>query len=240
MRTYNLSPKELRALDELLTDSLAKGYVRESSSPAGAPIIFAPKKNDTLRLCVDYRGLNAITVKDQYPIPLISELLDRLNGAKVFSKMDLKDAYYRIRIKEGNERKTAFRTRYGHFEFLVLPMGLTNSPATFQSYINNALHGYIDDFCVVYLDDILIFSRSKEEHQQHIDLIMERLRKAELYANPKKCSFFQEEIEFSAILLIRKTLHGHFGIFRCLLDSATSIGGSFTDSRGSQSLFRTC
>ena len=106
-----------------------------------------------LRLVVDYRGLNAVTVKNRYPLPLISELLDRLNGAKVFSKIDLKDGYYCIRVREGDEWKTAFRTRYGHYEFLVLPMGLTNSPATFQRYINNALRGYTDSFCIAYLDD---------------------------------------------------------------------------------------
>jgi hypothetical protein len=165
-------------------------------SPAGAPVIFAPKKDGTLRLCVDYRGLNALTIKTRYPIPLISELLDRLHGAKVFSKLDLLDAYYRIRIKEGDEWKTAFRTRYGHYEFLVMPMGLTNAPATFQSYINNALQGYVDDFCVVYLDDILIYSQNEEERIQHLEKVMERLRQSELYANPKKCSFFQDEIEF--------------------------------------------
>jgi hypothetical protein len=179
MRTYNLSPRELKALDEFVTDSLAKGYIRESTSPAGAPELFAPKKDRTLRLYVDYRGLNAVTIKNRYPLSLISELLDRLNGAKVFSKIDLKDAYYRIRIKKGDEWKTAFRTRYGHFEFLVMPIGLTNAPATFQSYINQALRGYVDDFCVVYLDDILVFSRTEEEHYQHLDLIMDCLPSGE-------------------------------------------------------------
>jgi hypothetical protein len=158
-------------------------------SPAGAPVIFAPKKDGTLQFCVDYRGLNTITVKNRYPIPLISELLDRLHGVKVFGKLDLLDAYYRIRIKEGDEWKTAFRTRYGHCEFLVMPMGLTNAPATFQSCVNNALQGYVDDFCAVYLDDILIYSRNEEQYIQHLEKVMERLRRSELYANPKKCSF---------------------------------------------------
>jgi reverse transcriptase-like protein len=196
MRTYNLSPKELEALEEFLTQALAKGRIRESTSPAGAPILFSPKKDGGLRLVVDYRGLNAVTVKNRYPLPLISELLDRLNGAKVFSKIDLKDGYYRIRVREGDEWKTAFRTRYGHYEFLVLPMGLTNSPATFQSYINNALRGYTDSFCIAYLDDILIFSQTEEEHREHLELVMERLRQSELYAKATKCSFFQTEIEF--------------------------------------------
>jgi hypothetical protein len=164
-KIYYLLPAEQAALDEYITDALEKGIIRESISPAGVPVLFAPKKDGTLRLCVDYRGLNSITVKNRYPLPLINELLDRLNGATVFSKIDLKVAYYRIRIKEGDEWKTAFRTRYGHFEYLVLPFGLTNAPATFQSYISHALRGYTDVFYVVYMDDILIFSKNPEEYQ---------------------------------------------------------------------------
>src|SRR5215471_11655333 len=141
MRMYNLSPAELKVLGEYINKALAKGWIRESKSPAGAPVLFAPKKNGELRLCVDYRGLNAMTIKNRYPLPLINELLDRLNGSYVFSKIDLKNAYHRIRIREGDEWKTAFRTRYGHYEYLVVPFGLTNAPATFQAYINRTLHG---------------------------------------------------------------------------------------------------
>ena len=180
MRTYNMSPAELKVLDDYINEALAKGWIRESKSSAGAPIVFSPKKNGELRVCVNYRGLNAITFKNRYPLPLISELLDRLNGSVVFSKIDLKNAYYRIRIREGDEWKTAFRTRYGHFEYLVVPFRLTNAPTTFQAYINRALRGLVNDFCVVYLDDILVFSKSIEEHQQHLELIIERLRQAEL------------------------------------------------------------
>jgi transposase InsO family protein len=201
MRTYNMSPAELKALDKYINDALAKGWIRESQSPAGAPILFVPKKSGELRLCVDYRGLNAITVKNRYPLPLASELLDRLGGSVVFSKIDLRNAYHRIRIREGDEWKTAFRTRYGHFEYLVLPFGLTNAPATFQAYINRALRGLVDDFCIVYLDDILIFSKSEEEHYQHLELVIERLRRAELYANPKKCEFFKAELEYLGFLV---------------------------------------
>ena len=128
---YPLSPRELAALQSFLEENLAKGFIRESKSPAGAPILFAPKKDGSLRLCVDYRGLNAITVKNRYPLPLITEIMDRVQGAQYFSKIDLKDAYYRLRIKPGDEWKTAFRTCYGHYEFLVVPIGLTNAPATF-------------------------------------------------------------------------------------------------------------
>ena len=198
---YPLAPAELKVLREYLEASLAKGFIRESTSPAGSPILFVPKKDGTLRLCVDYRGLNDITIKNRYPLPLINEIMDRVNSAKVFSKIDLKDAYYRIRIREGDEWKTAFRTRYGHFEYLVIPFGLTNAPATFQAYINRALRGLVDDFCIVYLDDILIFSQSKEEHQRHLQLVCERLRQAELYAKPSKCAFYKESIEFLGFVI---------------------------------------
>src|SRR5947207_4023086 len=201
MRTYNMSPAELRALHEYLKEALVKGWIRESQSPAGAPILFGPKESCELRLCVDYRGLNAITIKNRYPLPLISELLDRLNGSVIFSQSDLRNAYHRIRIREGDEWKTAFRTRYGHFEYLIVPFGLTNAPTTFQAYINNALRGLVNDFCVVYLYDILIFSKSNEEHYEHLELVIECLRQAELYANPKKCDFLKPKIDFLGFII---------------------------------------
>ncbi|KAL1990879.1 hypothetical protein VTN49DRAFT_5882 [Thermomyces lanuginosus] len=162
---HRQSLKEQEVLREYLQTALKKGYIRESKSPAGAPVLFVAKKDGTLRLCVDYRGLNAITVKNRYPLPLISETLDRLAGAKIFTQLDLRDAYHRIRIRQGNEWKTAFRTRYGHYEYLVMPFGLVNAPATFQSYINRALAGLLDTCCVAYLDDIVIYSNSVEEHK---------------------------------------------------------------------------
>ena len=198
---YNLSNNELEVLRTYLDDALGKGWIRHSVSPAGAPILFVPKKDGGLRLCVDYRALNKVTVKNRHPLPLISETLDRLYGAKVFSKLDLKDAYHRIRICEGDEWKTAFRTRYGHFEYLVMPFGLTNAPATFQAYINKALSGLLDEFCVVYLDDILIFSESEEQHMRHLRAVLERLRRFALYANPKKCQFFTEQVEFLGFIV---------------------------------------
>ena len=193
---YNLSNTELAALREYLDAALAKGWIRHSTSPAGAPILFVPKKDGGLRLCVDYRGLNKVTIKNRHPLPLISETLDRLYGAKCFTKLDLKDAYHRLRIKKGDEWKTAFRTRYGHFEYLVMPFGLTNAPATFQAYINKSLAGLLDHFCVVYLDDILIYSNSREEHFEHVCQVLKRLRQYQLYANPKKCEFFTTKVEF--------------------------------------------
>ena len=193
---YNLSNKELEVLREYLATALKNGWIQRSESEAGAPILFVPKKDGTLRLCVDYRGLNAITVKNRCPLPLIGETLDRLARARFFTKLDLKDAYYRIAIRRGDEWKTAFRTRYGHFEYLVMPFGLTNAPATFQAYINRALAGLVDETCVVYLDDILIYSETYKEHVRAVCAVLERLRKFALYANPKKCSFFQDRVDF--------------------------------------------
>jgi hypothetical protein len=128
---YNLSRRELDILQEYLNTAQEKGWIRPSKSPAGAPILFVPKSDGTMRLCVDYQGLNKVTVKNWYPIPLVSEMLDRLSKAAIFSKLDLRDAYYRLQIKEGDKWKTAFKTRYGHFKYLVMPFGLANAPATF-------------------------------------------------------------------------------------------------------------
>ena len=172
---YPLSPAELEVLRGYIQENLAKGFIRPSKSPAAAPILFVQKKDGTLRLCVDYRGLNAVTVKNRYPLPLTNEIMDRVNGGQWFSKIDLKDAYHRIRIYPGDEWKTAFRTRYGHFEYVVMPFGLTNAPAAFQAFINHTLKGFVDDFCIVYLDDILIFSKTEDEHTSHICQILDRL-----------------------------------------------------------------
>lgn len=201
---YNLSTRELETLRRYLDDALAKGWIRHSTSPAGAPVLFVPKKDGTLRLCVDYRALNKITISNRHALPLISETLDRLAGAKVFTKLDLKDAYHRIRIRRGDEWKTAFRTRYGHFEYTVMPFGLSNAPATFQAYINRAMAGIIDVFCVVYLDDILIYSQDLEEHWKQVRQVLWRLRKYSLYINRKKCEFATRKVEFLGFIISEK------------------------------------
>lgn len=198
---YPLAEPELKALREYLDTSLEKGWIRRSTSPAGAPILFVPKKDGGLRLCVDYRGLNRITIKNRTPLPLISETLDRLRRSKIFTKLDLKDAYHRIRIKKGDEWKTAFRTRYGHFEYQVMPFGLSNAPATFQAYINQALIGLVDVICVIYLDDILIFSENTGEHKDAVRQVLDRLRTHRLYANLKKCAFSTSEVEFLGFIV---------------------------------------
>ena len=193
---YALSEKELEVLREYLDASQAKGWIRRSTSPAGAPIMFVPKKGGGLRLCVDYRGLNRITIKNRTPLPLISETLDRLRRARRFTKLDLKDAYHRLRIREGDEWKTAFRTRYGHFEYCVMPFGLSNAPATFQAYINHALVGLVDVTCVVYLDDILVYSENPDEHTAAVRQVLERLQQHQLFVNLEKCEFDTDTVEF--------------------------------------------
>ena len=198
---YGLTEVEREVLKTYIKDALAKGWIRPSTSPAGAPILFVPKKDGTLRLCVDYRGLNAITIKNRYPLPLISETLDRLAGAKYYTKLDLRNAYHRIRIKEGDEWKTAFRTRYGHFEYLVMPFGLANAPATFQAYINRAMSDLLDTCVVVYLDDIVIYSDTWEEHEKQVRKVMERLRTFGLYAKLSKCTFSTDTIEYLGFMV---------------------------------------
>src|SRR5437588_12492528 len=143
---------------------IREGKIQSSKSPAGAPILFVPKKNGKLRMCIDYRGLNNVTIKNRYPLPLMETLREQVSKAKVFSKLDLRDGYYLIRIKEGDEWKTTFRMRYGHFEYKVMPFGLCNAPATFQNMIHEVLREFLDQGVVVYLDDILVYSETEEEH----------------------------------------------------------------------------
>lgn len=193
---YPLSAKELRVLREYIDSSIQKGWIQASESPAGAPILFTPKKDGNLRLCVDYRGLNKVTRKNRYPLPLIPEIIDRLAGAKVYTKLDLRDAYHRIRIEEGDRWKTAFRTRYGHYEYLVMPFGLTNAPASFQAYINEALKGLLDITCVAFMDDILIFSQSREEHEEHVRQVLARLKEYSLFVKLSKCQFSTDQVDF--------------------------------------------
>lgn len=193
---YTLSQKELEALKEYIAENLAKGFIRKSQSPAGAPVLFTPKKDNKLRLCVDYRGLNKITIKNRCPLPLITETLDQLREASTFTKLDLKGAYNLVRIAEGDEWKTAFRTRYGHFEYLVMPFGLTNAPATFQAFLNDVLREHLDNFVVIYLDDILIYSRDARDHVQHVRMVLSKLQAADLQVNLDKCVFHASEVEF--------------------------------------------
>ena len=193
---YRLSNAEMEELRNQVETLLEQGWIRPSSSPYGAPVIFVPKKNGQWRMCIDYRALNKITVKNRYPLPRIEELLDRLHGARYFSKIDLHSGYHQIRVREADIAKTAFVTRYGSFEYLVMPFGLCNAPATFQRIMNTILRDGLDKFVLVFLDDILIFSRTKEEHERHIRTILERLRTEKFFGRLKKCDFFKTEVEY--------------------------------------------
>ena len=165
---YPLLGMDLGILQEFLDDMLGKSFICASSSPGGAPVLFAKKKDGTLRLCVDFRNLNKITWKNQYPIPLVLNLINQLGSVKIYTKFDLRAGYYNVRITSGHEWKTSFRTRYGSFEFLVMPMGLTNAPATFQHFMNDIFQDMSDIFMVVYLDDILVYSESEHVHWDHV------------------------------------------------------------------------
>ena len=194
--TFRMSAAELDELKRQLEELTKAGFIQPSKSPFGAPILFVKKKDGTMRMCVDYRALNEITVKNKYALPRVDELFDRLQGAQYFSKIDLRSGYYQIRVDPADVPKTAFRTRYGHFEFLVLPMGLTNAPATFMHLMNDTFREHLDDFVIVFLDDILIFSRTLEEHERHVRRVLEILRRHKLYAKESKCELIKTEVEF--------------------------------------------
>ncbi|KAL0349651.1 UNVERIFIED_CONTAM: Retrovirus-related Pol polyprotein from transposon.6 [Sesamum radiatum] len=191
-----MAPLELKELKTQLEELLDKGFIRPSISPWGAPVLFIKKKDGSIRLCIDYRQLNRITIKNKYPLPRIDDLLDQLKGATVFSKIDLRSGYWQLRVEEGSIPKTAFRTRYGHYEFVVMPFGLTNAPAAFLSLMNKTLQLFLDQFVIVFIDDILIYSSSREEHEQHLRAVLQILREKQLYAKFSKCEFWMEEIAF--------------------------------------------
>lgn len=193
---YRLSQPELEELRKQITELLLKGYIEPSSSPYGAPVLFVKKKDGTLRMCIDYRALNQLTVKNKYPLPRIDDLLDSLSGSKCFSSLDLKSGYHQIQIDPEDIPKTAFRTPFGHFQYKVLCFGLTNAPSVFQAAMNDIFRDYLNDFVLVYLDDILIYSKTPEEHLLHLEKVLKRLEEYNLYANLKKCEFGKTHLDF--------------------------------------------
>ena len=193
---YRMAPLELKELKLQLQELLDKGFIRPSVSPWGAPVLFVKKKDGTLWLCVDYRQLNKLTVKNKYPLPKIEDLFDQLKGASIFSKIDLRSGYHQLKIKDVDVHKTAFRTRYGHYEFLVMPFGLTNAPAAFMDLMNRVFRPYVDQFVVVFIDDILVYSKDRESHDTHLRVVLEILRKEQLYAKLSKCEFWLTEVSF--------------------------------------------
>ncbi|XP_073291016.1 uncharacterized protein [Primulina huaijiensis] len=187
---YRMAPTEMKELKNQLQDLLHKGFIRPSSSPWGAPALFVKKKDGSLRLCIDYRKINKATIKDKYPLPRIDDLFDQLQGAKVFSKIDLRSVYYQLKVREADVSKTAFKTRYGHYEFLVMSFGLTNAPSVFMDLMNRVFKPYLDSFVIVFIDDILIYSKTRELHAEHLRTILQLLREKQLYAKLKKCEFW--------------------------------------------------
>nr|GFA97407.1 putative reverse transcriptase domain-containing protein [Tanacetum cinerariifolium] len=192
---YRLAPSEMKDFSEQLKELSDKGFIRPSSSPWGAPVLFVKKRDGSFWMCIDYRELNKLTVKNRYPQPRIDDLFDQLQGSSVYSKIDLRSGYHQLRVREENVPKTAFRTRYGHYEFQVMPFGLTNAPAVFMDLMNQVCKPYLDKFVIVFIDDILIYSKDEKEHEEHLKVILELLKKEELYAKFSKCKFWIPKVQ---------------------------------------------
>uniref|UniRef100_A0A3B3HPI5 Gypsy retrotransposon integrase-like protein 1 n=1 Tax=Oryzias latipes TaxID=8090 RepID=A0A3B3HPI5_ORYLA len=200
-KLYNLSGPEKSAMENYIQEALSLGHIRPSSSPVGAGFFFVEKKDKSLRPCIDFRELNQITVKDKYSLPLLESVFDSVQQAKIFSKLDLRNAYHLVRMRDGDEWKTAFNTPLGHYEYLVMPFGLTNAPAVFQRLVNDVLRDFLNRFVFVYLDDILVFSTDQSQHEHHVRLVLERLLENQLYVKAEKCEFHVSSIPFLGYII---------------------------------------
>jgi len=218
---YRMSPFELEQLKEQLDDMLQKGWITPSDSPWSSPVLFVKKKNGKLRLCVDYRMLNSVTKSDRYPIPRIDDNLDRLAGCSIFSMIDLASGFHQVPMDSNSEEYTAFNTRYGQFQYKVMPFGLRNAPSTFQRMMNIILNGLIDKICVVYIDDILIFSKDKEEHLLHIKQVLDRLREYGLVASPEKSRFCLKQVDYLGFTISHNKIEPQAEKVKCILDWPT-------------------
>nr|GEU92041.1 putative reverse transcriptase domain-containing protein [Tanacetum cinerariifolium] len=193
---YQLAPSDMSEFSNQLKELQEKGFIRPSHSPCGAPVLFVKKKDGAMRMCINYRELNKLTVKNRYPLPRIDDLFDQLQGTCCFSKIDLRSGYHQLRVREEDISKTTFRTHYGHFEFIVMPFGLTNAPAIFMDLMNRVCKPYLDKFVIVFIDEILIYSKSEEEHEVHLKTILDLLKKEKLYAKFSKCEFWLKKVQF--------------------------------------------
>nr|GFB55365.1 putative reverse transcriptase domain-containing protein [Tanacetum cinerariifolium] len=203
----------MKDLSEQLKELSNKGFIRTSSSPWGASVLFVKKKDGSFRMCIDYRELNKLTVKNRYPLPRIDDLFDQLQGSSVYSKIDLRSGYHQLRVREEGIPKTAFRSRYGHYEFQVMPFGLTNAPAVFMDLMNRVCKPYLDKFVIVFIDDILIYSKDEKEHGEHLKAILELLKKEELYAKFFKCEFWIPKAQFLGHVIDSQGLAGYYRRF---------------------------
>ncbi|GJR16579.1 putative reverse transcriptase domain-containing protein [Tanacetum coccineum] len=204
---YRLAPSKMKELSEQLQELSDKGFIRPSSSPWGAPVLFVKKKDGSFRMCIDYRELNKLTVKNRYPLPRIDDLFDQLQGSSIYSKIDLRSGYHQLRVREQDIPKTAFQTRYGHYEFQVMPFGLTNAPAVFMDLMNRVCKPYLDKFVIVFIDDILIYSKDEKEHEEHLKAILELLKKEKLYAKFSKCEFWIPKVQFLGHVIDSRGIH---------------------------------
>ncbi|KAL0543907.1 hypothetical protein IC582_019012 [Cucumis melo] len=193
---YRMTPTELKELKVQLQKLHDKGFIRSSVLPWGALVLFVKKKDGSMRLCIDYRELNKVTVKNRYPLPRIDDLFDQLQGATVFSKIDLRSGYHQLRIKDGDVPKTTFHSRYGHYEFIVMSFGLTNAPAVFMDLMNKVFREFLDTFVIVFIDDILIYSKMEAEHEEHLRMVLQTLWDNKLYAKFSKCAFWLKQVSF--------------------------------------------
>ncbi|GJZ04971.1 putative reverse transcriptase domain-containing protein [Tanacetum coccineum] len=207
IKTERLAPSEMQELSDQLQELADRGFIRPSTSPWGAPILFVKKKDGSFRMCIDYQELNKLTIKNRYPLPRIDDLFDQLQGSSVYSKIDLRSGYHQLRVRDEDIPKTAFRTRYGHYEFQVMPFGLTNAPAVFMDLMNRVCKPYLDKFVIVFIDDILIYSRNKEEHADHLRIILELLKKEKLYAKFSKCDFWISIVQFLGHVIDSQGIH---------------------------------
>ncbi|KAH0669442.1 hypothetical protein KY285_023604 [Solanum tuberosum] len=193
---YRMASAELKELKEQLKDLLDKGFIQPSISPWGAPVLFVKEKDGSLRICIDYRQLNKVAIKNKYPLPRFDDLFDQLQGANYFSKIDLRSGYHQLRVRGVDIPKTAFRTLYGHYEFVVMSFGLTNAPAAFMDLMNRLFRQYLDSFVIVFIDDILIYSRSEGDHMKHLRIVLQVLKDHQLYAKFSKYDFWLRLVAF--------------------------------------------
>ncbi|GKB42170.1 putative reverse transcriptase domain-containing protein [Tanacetum coccineum] len=227
---YRLAPSEMKELSEQLKELSDKGFIRPSSSPWGAPVLFVKKKDGSFRMCIDYQELNKLTMKNRYPLPRIDDLFDQLQGSSVYSKIDLRSGYHQLRVREEDIPKTAFKTRYGHYEFQVMPFGLTNAPAVFMDLMNRVCKPFLDKFVIVFIDDILIYSKNKKEHEEHLKAVLELLKKEKfqgIHVDPAKIESIKDWESPKMPTEIRQFL-GLAGYYRRFIEGFLKIAKSMT------------